>query len=76
MFYIFAWLLICLLVGVISLPFIFLLKRRQIKKNEAEAESLKKILAEAKRTDDFEKQVEIAYFGDSEQRFRSYPITC
>ena len=59
MFYIVAWLLACLFVGVISLPFIFLLKRRQTKKNASETKSLKKMLIEAKRTDNFEKQVEI-----------------
>lgn len=59
MAFIIGWILLCLLVGVLSLPFLLALKKGQLKKQAIEAETLKSELAEAKKADDFKRQVEI-----------------
>lgn len=54
-----GWMLFCLLVGILSLPFLFALKRGPLKKQVIEVETLKELLTEAKKADDFKRQVEI-----------------
>lgn len=59
MAYLIGWLLLCFLFSILSLPFIALLKKSQMKKQAEEAAILKQQLAQAKRDDDFQKQVEL-----------------